>query len=144
MPDLHQPQTRPGRYLRHVFNETHATPAAVRVVGELLELAQLHQRLALLILAVEDPAAMADAISKAGVLLAADCGDCPHLPHPGEPCPALYSDPEGDDQPCGCGAVSLRVVREVLRETAAEALAADARVEYGDDELRDALAEERG
>jgi hypothetical protein len=140
MPDLHEAQTRPGRYLRHIFNATHATPAAVRVVTELIELAQLHRHLALLILATEDPTAMADAITKATVLLSACCGDCPHLPHPGEPCPALYSDPEGDDQPCGCGMASLRVVRE-LRETAAAALEADRRVEYGDDELRDVLAE---
>lgn len=112
---------RDGAYLRLVFN--HPVEAVGRAQA-LLDLDELDRNLALLYIAEHFPNAIEDAIGAASVL---PCFACGHDKHAGEPCTVALLDPPG---PCGCGL--------------AEALRADERVEYGDDELRDALAEERG
>lgn len=113
---------RDGAYLRLVFN----TPVpAVGRAQALLDLPELDRNLALLYIAEHFPNAVEDAL---GAVSCLPCFDgCGHDRHTGEPCTVGLLDPPG---PCGCGLV--------------DALRADRRVEYGDDELRDAGAEERG
>lgn len=92
-------------------------------------------------LADAEPARLSDLLTAAEVR---PCLECDHTRHVDGNCLAAYLDRDGLDRICWCTASSPVTAADAFNDHVDDALALaadDQRVEYGDDELRDARAE---